>query len=144
MAERSGERRGLSPVAHGGIVPILLDRTTFTHCPCTSQLLRVHSMALFSPMLRLQHNLMNVVFILDLSQLRSLSVISHLHDNFIMRGYPVRWGFVPETAGQSTSHATGSSLSYSRPSGLNMARVLYYVERKFGRDAMTGLIQGVC
>ena len=31
------------------------------------------------------------LFILNLSQLRSLSVISHLHDNFVMRRYPVRW-----------------------------------------------------
>lgn len=105
MAEQSGERRGLSPITHGGIIPISLDRATFTHC--TSQLLRVHSMALFSPMLHLQHNLMNVVLVLDVSQLRSLSVISHLYDNFVMRGYPVRWGFVPETAGESRSDATG-------------------------------------
>ena len=74
-----------------------------------SQLLRVHPTALFSPMLHLQHNLMNVVFVLDMSQLRSLSIISTLHENFIMRGYPVRWGFVPETARESTSHVIGRS-----------------------------------
>ncbi|KAL4079421.1 glycosyltransferase family 24 protein [Scleroderma citrinum] len=90
-------------------------------------LLRVHSMGLFSPALPLQHNLMNVVFILDLSQLYSLSVISSLQENFVVRGYPVRWGFVPETRGES----------------LNMARILYYVERTYGRDTMIRWIRGV-
>lgn len=93
--------------------------------PSLVGLLRVHAMSLFSPALHVRYNLMNVVFVLDLSQLRSFSILSSLHDNFVMRGYPVRWGFVPETRGE----------------GLKMARLLYYIERIYGRDTMTSFIQ---
>lgn len=61
-----------------------------------SQLLRVHMMSLFSPMLRIRQNLINVIFVLDLSQTRSLSLLSSLSEHFVNRGYPVRWGIVPD------------------------------------------------
>ncbi|KAI6043927.1 glycosyltransferase family 24 protein [Pisolithus marmoratus] len=93
--------------------------------PSLIGLLRVHTMSLFSPALRVRCNLMNVVFVLDLSQLLSFSVLSSLHDNFVTRGYPVRWGFVPETRGE----------------GVKMARLLYYIERTFGRDTVMSFIQ---
>lgn len=68
-----------------------------------SQLLRVHTMSLFSPMLRIRQNLVNVIFVLDLSQTRSLSLLGSLSDHFVPRGFPVRWGFVPEGEGDSES-----------------------------------------
>ncbi|KAI6106945.1 glycosyltransferase family 24 protein [Pisolithus croceorrhizus] len=93
--------------------------------PSLIGLLRVHTMSLFSPALQMRHNLVNVVFVLDMSQLRSFSILSTIHDNFVVRGYPVRWGFVPETRGE----------------GLKMARLLYYIERIYGKDMMMKFIQ---
>lgn len=68
-----------------------------------SQLVRVHMMSLFSPMLRIRQNLVNVIFVLDLSQMRSLLLLSSLSDHFVARGLPVRWGLVPEGEGDSES-----------------------------------------
>ena len=65
------------------------------------QLLRVYTMSLFSPMLRIRQNLVNVIFVLDLSQMRSLSLLNTLSEHFVARGFPVRWGFVPEGQGDS-------------------------------------------
>jgi UDP-glucose:glycoprotein glucosyltransferase len=73
-----------------------------SHLECdNSQLFHVHAMALFSPMFRIRQNLVNVIFVLDLSQIRSLSLLSSLSEHFVARGFPVRWGFVPEGEGDS-------------------------------------------
>ncbi|KAG6330916.1 hypothetical protein ID866_8172 [Astraeus odoratus] len=95
--------------------------------PSLTGLLRVHAMSLFSPALRLRHNLINAVFVVDLSQLRSLSMLSNLQDNFVLHGYPVRWGFVPETGDDS----------------FKMARLMCYLEHKYGKDMMIDFIQEV-
>ena len=54
-------------------------------------------------MFRIRQNLVNVIFVLDLSQIRSLSLLSSLSEHFVARGFPVRWGFVPEGEGDSES-----------------------------------------
>lgn len=68
-----------------------------------SQLIRISGIPLFSPMLRIRQNLVNVIFVLDLSQMRSLSLLNSLSEHFVARGFPVRWGFVPEGDGDSKS-----------------------------------------
>ncbi|KAH7886870.1 glycosyltransferase family 24 protein [Phlebopus sp. FC_14] len=92
-------------------------------------LLRTHMMSLFSPLLQIRLNLMNIVFVLDLSQTRSLQLLGSLNDNFVKRGFPVRWGFVPECDGEGKA-----------PS---MARLVYYIQQKYGRDRMEGFIQEI-
>lgn len=77
-------------------------RTSDLECN-DSQLLRVHMMSLFSPMFRIRQNLVNVIFVLDLSQTRSLSLLSSLSEHFVARGFPVRWGLVPEGEDDSES-----------------------------------------
>ncbi|KAG8216803.1 glycosyltransferase family 24 protein [Butyriboletus roseoflavus] len=95
--------------------------------PSLQVLLRVHGMSLFSPMLRIRQNLVNVILVLDLSQTRSLSLLGSLSEHFVARGFPVRWGFVPEGEGDS----------------LKMARLVYYINSKYGRDRMIAFVQGV-
>ncbi|KAF8549596.1 hypothetical protein OG21DRAFT_1515006 [Imleria badia] len=95
--------------------------------PSLQALLRVHAMSLFSPMLRIRQNLVNVIFVLDLSQIRSLSLLNSLSEHFVARGFPVRWGFVPEGEGDS----------------LKMARLVYYLNQKYGRDRMIAFVQGI-
>lgn len=84
------------------IFPPWLIRTSDLECN-NLQLLRVHMMQLFSPMLKIRQNLVNVVFVLDLSQIRSLSLLNTLSEHFVTRGFPVRWGFIPEGEGDSES-----------------------------------------
>ncbi|KAF8438182.1 UDP-glucose:Glycoprotein glucosyltransferase-domain-containing protein [Boletus edulis BED1] len=91
------------------------------------QLLRVRTMSLFSPMCRIRQNLVNVIYVLDLSNMRSLSLLSSLSENFVDRGFPVRWGFVPIGEGDS----------------LKMTRLVYYVNQKHGRDQMITFIRGI-
>ncbi|KAF8137406.1 glycosyltransferase family 24 protein [Boletus edulis] len=96
--------------------------------PSLQALLRVRTMSLFSPMCRIRQNLVNVIYVLDLSNMRSLSLLSSLSENFVDRGFPVRWGFVPIGEGDS----------------LKMTRLVYYVNQKHGRDQMITFIRGVC
>lgn len=126
-------------------------RIVFSQVTCTSdlecdnsQLLHVHSMSLFSPMFRIRQNLINVIFVLDLSQIRSLSLLSSLSDHFVARGFPARWGFVPEAEGDSESMNAFSRLIVHPLPGLQIARVVYYINQKYGRDQMIAFIQGVC
>ncbi|KAF9225915.1 hypothetical protein BS17DRAFT_777873 [Gyrodon lividus] len=95
--------------------------------PSLQGLLRVHMMSLFSPILKIRLNLVNVIFVLSLSETRSLSLLGSLSESFVARGFPVRWGFVPEGRGDS----------------LKMARLVYYMKQAYGRDRMTAFIQGV-
>ncbi|KIJ15969.1 glycosyltransferase family 24 protein [Paxillus involutus ATCC 200175] len=95
--------------------------------PSLQGLLRVHTMSLFSPMLRIRLNLVNVIFVLDLSETRSLSLLGSLSETFVARGFPVRWGFIPDFQGDS----------------LKMARLVYYLKQKYGRDRMMAFIQGI-
>ncbi|KIK98602.1 glycosyltransferase family 24 protein [Paxillus rubicundulus Ve08.2h10] len=95
--------------------------------PSLHGLLRVHTMSLFSPMLKIRLNLVNVILVLDLSETRSLSLLGSLSETFVARGFPVRWGLVPDCQGDS----------------LKMARLLYYLKQKYGRDRMTAFIRGV-
>ncbi|KAF9239780.1 glycosyltransferase family 24 protein [Melanogaster broomeanus] len=97
------------------------------YSPSLHGLLRVHMMSIFSPMLKIRLNLANVIFVLDLSQTRSLSLLSSLSDSFVARGFPVRWGFVPEGQGDS----------------LKMARIVYYIKQKYGRDRMIDFIERI-
>ncbi|KIJ61523.1 glycosyltransferase family 24 protein [Hydnomerulius pinastri MD-312] len=113
----------------GGVVlywnDIEKDQRYARFSPSIQGLLRVHMMSLFSPMNQIRLNLVNVIFVLDLSQTRSLSLLGSLSDGFVARGFPIRWGFVPEGEGD----------------GLRMARLVYYVEHKYGRDRMEEFIQ---
>jgi UDP-glucose:glycoprotein glucosyltransferase len=54
-------------------------------------------------MLRIRLNLVNVIFVLDLSETRSLSLLGSLSETFVARGFPVRWGFIPDFQGDSQS-----------------------------------------
>lgn len=70
-------------------------------------------MSLFSPMLRIRQNLVNVILVLDLSQTRSLSLLGSLSEQFVPRGFPVRWSFVPEGEGDSESINVSSAVQCS-------------------------------
>lgn len=95
-------------------------------------------------MFRIRQNLANVIFVLDLSQTRTLSLLGSLSEHFVARGFPVRWGFVPEGEGDSESINTFSSVQCSLLTGLKMARLVYYINSKYGRDRMIAFVQGVC
>ncbi|KAG9313493.1 glycosyltransferase family 24 protein [Chiua virens] len=115
----------------GGVVlywnDLAADARYASSSPSLQVLLRAHAMSLFSPMLRIRQNLVNVIFVIDLSQTRSLSLLNTLSENFVARGYPVRWGFVPEVEGDS----------------LRMARLIYYIHCMHGRDRMIAFIQSL-
>ena len=95
-------------------------------------------------MFRIRQNLANVIFVLDLSQIRSLSLLSSMSEHFVARGFPVRWGFVPEGEGDSESIKQCIWFSVHSLPGLKMARLVYYINQKYGRDRMIALVQGVC
>lgn len=94
-----------------------------------TQLLRMHPTQLFSPYLRLRVNVINVVLAVDLSQPRHLSLIANQVDSIVARGFPVRWGFVPVSAGDG--------------GGLKMARIIYYVAQKFSRPEVASFFRSL-
>ncbi|KAG1729250.1 glycosyltransferase family 24 protein [Suillus lakei] len=94
-----------------------------------TQLLRMHPTQLFSPYLRLRVNVINVVLALDFSQPRFFSLIASQVDGIVARGFPVRWGFVPVSAGDGD--------------GLRMARIIYYVAQKFSRPEVASFFRSL-
>ncbi|KAH7929980.1 glycosyltransferase family 24 protein [Leucogyrophana mollusca] len=91
-------------------------------------LLRMHPAQLFSPLLQLRLNLVNVVLVLDLSNPRSLVFLANQVENVVNRGFPLRWGLVPAVESEE---------------GAKMARLVYYIAENHGQARLAKFIHDI-
>ncbi|KAH7906009.1 glycosyltransferase family 24 protein [Hygrophoropsis aurantiaca] len=101
----------------------------YSRFPASLQiLLRTHPAQLFSPLLQLRMNLINVIIVLDLSDPQSLVFLGNQVENVINRGFPLRWGLVP---------------AVESVEGAKMARLTYYIAENYGQARLSGFIRDI-